>query len=55
MAWRGRSPAGDGGSSPVSMAHVVSSDRNAYDRFYFNAHGRGPEPFLLDGIGVYRS
>lgn len=39
--------------APLSMAHVVSSDRNAYDRFYFNAHGRGAEPFLVAGIGVY--
>ncbi len=35
------------------MAHVMSSDRNAYDRFYFNAHGRSGSPFLLAGIGVY--
>lgn len=39
--------------APLSMAHVVSSDRNAYDRCYFNAHGRTGEPFLVCGIGIY--
>jgi hypothetical protein len=39
--------------APLSMAHVVSSDRNAYDRCYFNAHGRSGEPFLVCGIGIY--
>lgn len=39
--------------APLSMATVVSSDRNAYDRFYFNAHGRTGDPFLLAGIGIY--
>jgi hypothetical protein len=39
--------------APLSMAQVVSSDRNAYDRWYFNAHGRTGEPFLVTGLGVY--
>lgn len=39
--------------APLSMAHVVSSDRNAYDRYYFNAHGRRGDPFALFGLGVY--
>jgi hypothetical protein len=39
--------------APLSMAHVVSSDRNAYDRCYFNAHGRTGDPFLVAGLGVY--
>ena len=36
-----------------SMDHVVSSDRNAYDRYYFNAHDRTGEVFLVSGFGVY--
>ena len=39
--------------APLSLAHVVSSDRNAYDRCYFNAHGRAGEPFLITGLGIY--
>jgi hypothetical protein len=35
------------------MAHVASSDRNAYDRCYFNAHGRASDPFLVTGLGTY--
>lgn len=38
---------------PLSMAHVASSDRNAYDRSYFNAHDRTGELFLITGFGVY--
>lgn len=39
--------------APLSMSHMVSSDRNAYDRCYFNAHGRSGEPFLITGLGIY--
>ncbi|MCU1498648.1 MAG: hypothetical protein JWM47_2601 [Acidimicrobiales bacterium] len=39
--------------APLSMADVVSSDRNAYDRCYFNAHGRSGDPFALFGVGFY--
>ncbi|MEZ5204881.1 MAG: hypothetical protein R2701_11015 [Acidimicrobiales bacterium] len=39
--------------APLSMAHVASSDRNAYDRCYFNAHGRSGDPFLVTGLGIY--
>ena len=39
--------------APLSMSHVVSSDRNAYDRCYFNAHGRTGDPFLITGLGIY--
>ena len=39
--------------APLSMATVVSSDRNAYDRWYFNAHGRAGDPFLVTGMGLY--
>lgn len=38
---------------PLSMAHVDTSDRNAYDRYYFNAHGRDGDPFLVFGLGLY--
>jgi len=38
---------------PLSMAHVVTSDRNAYDRCYLNAHDRTGEVFLVTGLGVY--
>jgi len=38
---------------PLSLAHVASTDRNAYDRSYFNAHDRSGELFLITGFGVY--
>lgn len=38
---------------PLSMRHVATSDRNAYDRSYFNAHDRTGEIFLVTGLGVY--
>lgn len=39
--------------APVSLAHVASSDRNVYDRCYFNAHDRSGEIFLVTGLGFY--
>ncbi|HEX2578310.1 MAG TPA: hypothetical protein VHK88_18335, partial [Aquihabitans sp.] len=39
--------------APLSMAEVATSDRNAYDRYYFNAHGRTGDPFALFGLGIY--
>ena len=39
--------------TPLSMAHVATSDRNAYDRYYFNAHDRSGDPYLVFGLGVY--
>ncbi|HEV7191830.1 MAG TPA: hypothetical protein VGN35_01395 [Jatrophihabitantaceae bacterium] len=39
--------------SPLSMARVATSDRNFYDRCYFNAHDRSGEIFLITGLGVY--
>ncbi|MGF7122290.1 DUF7064 domain-containing protein [Rhodococcus sp. BE178] len=39
--------------SPLSMARVASSDRNFYDRFYFNGHDRTGDIFLVSGFGVY--
>src|ERR1700691_2098807 len=38
---------------PLSMRHVATSDRNAYDRCYLNAHDRTGELFLVTGMGVY--
>src|SRR5918992_2462641 len=39
--------------APLSMAYVASSDRNFYDRSYFNAHDRTGDVFLITGLGVY--
>ncbi|MBM3675446.1 MAG: hypothetical protein FJW88_10950 [Actinobacteria bacterium] len=39
--------------APLSMRHMVSSDRNAYDRYYLNAHDRSGDVFLITGLGVY--
>jgi hypothetical protein len=38
---------------PLSMAQVATSDRNFYDRCYFNAHDRTGDVFLVTGLGVY--
>ena len=38
---------------PLSLRHMATSDRNAYDRSYFNAHDRSGEVFLVTGLGVY--
>ncbi|HXW33170.1 MAG TPA: hypothetical protein VEJ87_01235, partial [Acidimicrobiales bacterium] len=39
--------------APLSIRHMATSDRNAYDRSYFNAHDRTGEIFLVTGLGVY--
>jgi hypothetical protein len=39
--------------TPLSMARVGTSDRNFYDRYYFNGHDRTGERFLVAGFGVY--
>ena len=39
--------------TPLPMDRVASSDRNFYDRCYFNAHDRTGEIFLVTGLGVY--
>jgi hypothetical protein len=39
--------------APLSLQHVASSDRNFYDRYYFNAHDRSGDVFLVTGFGVY--
>lgn len=38
---------------PQPIAWPGSSDRNFYDRSYFNAHDRSGEIFLITGIGYY--
>lgn len=38
---------------PLSMRHVGTSDRNAYDRCYVNAHDRSGDLFVITGLGVY--
>lgn len=39
--------------TPLPMAQVVTSDRNFYDRYYFTAHDRTGEVFLVTGFGAY--
>ncbi|MDI2131801.1 hypothetical protein [Yinghuangia seranimata] len=39
--------------TPLSIARVASSDRNFYDRYYFNGHDRTGDVFLITGFGVY--
>jgi hypothetical protein len=38
---------------PLPIGWVGSSDRNFYDRCYFNAHDRSGELFLITGLGYY--
>ena len=38
---------------PLSLEHPATSDRNFYDRCYFNGHDRTGEIFLITGLGVY--
>lgn len=38
---------------PLSMRHMATSDRSAYDRCYLNAHDRTGEVFVVTGMGVY--
>jgi hypothetical protein len=39
--------------APLSLRYMDTSDRNAYDRCYFNAHDRTGDIFLITGLGVY--
>ena len=39
--------------TPLPMNRVATSDRNFYDRCYFNAHDRTGEVFLVTGLGIY--
>jgi hypothetical protein len=36
-----------------TIDHVFTSDRNFYDRFYFNCHPSSDELFLVTGLGQY--
>lgn len=38
---------------PLPMGWVGTSDRNFYDRCYFNAHDRSGKLFLITGLGYY--
>ncbi|HKY14865.1 MAG TPA: hypothetical protein VJM33_08050 [Microthrixaceae bacterium] len=38
-------------SEPIR--HVASTDRNFYDRYYFNLHGSSDELFCVVGVGQY--
>jgi hypothetical protein len=35
------------------MRHVATSDRNFYDRYYFNCHARSDDLMLIIGMGQY--
>ena len=35
------------------IRHVGTSDRNFYDRYYFNLHASSDELFLAMGLGQY--
>jgi len=35
------------------MRHVGTGDRNFYDRYYFNAHTKNDDIFLIAGVGQY--
>jgi len=39
--------------TPLPMDRVATSDRNFYDRCYFNVHDRSGEIFMVTGLGVY--
>lgn len=39
--------------STASLRHVTTSDRNFYNRCYFNAHDRTGDIFCVTGLGVY--
>jgi hypothetical protein len=38
---------------PMSMRYMETSDRNSYDRSYWNAQDRTGEVFLVTGLGAY--
>ena len=39
--------------TPLSLRYVGTSDRNFYDRCYFNAHDRTGDVWFITGLGVY--
>ena len=36
-----------------TIRHSATSDRNFYDRYYFNCHSNDGEAFLVFGLGQY--
>ena len=36
-----------------TVRHAGTSDRNFYDRYYFNLHGSSDELFMIMGMGQY--
>jgi hypothetical protein len=39
--------------TPDTFDHVYTSDRNFYDRYYFNMHSSSDELFVIIGLGQY--
>lgn len=39
--------------TPDTIDHVGTSDRNFYDRYYFNMHASSDELFVITGLGQY--
>jgi hypothetical protein len=39
--------------TPDTFDHVFTSDRNFYDRYYFNMHASSDELFVITGLGQY--
>src|SRR6516165_9820831 len=39
--------------TPDTFDHVSTSDRNFYDRYYFNMHSSSDELFVIIGLGQY--
>ena len=39
--------------SAETIRHAATSDRNFYDRYYFNCHANDGEAFLIFGLGQY--
>jgi hypothetical protein len=39
--------------APLPIRHVATSDRNFYDRYYFNCHAGTDELMLIIGLGQY--
>ncbi len=39
--------------TPHSMSQLGTSDKNFYDRCYFNAHDRSGDVFVITGLGTY--
>src|SRR5580765_318493 len=42
-----------GHQTPETVDHVATSDRNFYDRYYFNAHTLDGDVFLVVAMGLY--